>query len=227
MIARRMTYRQAKKADDKLRALAGRLGYSENLKLSINNYADGFDRVRHWCGGDYGKTKHYRLAIDAVEDIDTRLEAFDDDLSRLEHFSPDEADSLRTKLRRAQRAIRRLDELLIWADEVTQPIVFAGAQRAAGIRQRDRARVRIELARPRRDVLPIEAKSPSVRAARRLLDLAVLLLPPARRSRYSEEFSAEFRQLSAGRVGFALRLVLHSLALRRVLAEQAPEPEGE
>ncbi|MGH3695959.1 MAG: hypothetical protein ACRDRX_18530 [Pseudonocardiaceae bacterium] len=65
------------------------------------------------------------------------------------------------------------------------------------------------------------------RAARKLVALAVLLLPAAHRPRYREEFSVELVELPRRQqCGYALRLVASSWVLRRALDEAGRTPDG-
>lgn len=110
--------------------------------------------------------------------------------------------------------------------EMISAALAARAERAARYRARKEEselvqahnRVRAELAWDGVRFEPVPRPGGPGRTCKRLVALAVCVLPARQRARYAEEFRADLWELSRGRrFGYAVRLVAHSLSLRRNL----------
>lgn len=242
--------RHARQLAKALSRAAEEVRYSGKFDVMTSGIALQADRARSLCDLGFNGSperatallfcreliEQLERAIDAIPDEpwhDYFLETFDLEITK----ARDHAGALREALEALPLfppsfSTRIVDLLTSLIPERISAALNARAERAAESRARKQEsefvqaqkQVRAELAGGGVGFEVESAHRPGApgQTCKRLVALAVCVLPADQRTRYTEEFRADLWELSRGRrLGYAVRLVVFSLSLRRNLLSSA------
>lgn len=227
--------RQLAKTLSRAIGYAPNAGRSEIVQLGLVAQAD---RAHSLCvlgfTTDLQRTSALMFCRELIVQLDAERKVFRD-LDRYHYTNPFNREiATARKHVLALREALELDLHVPWyafliPERITAALA-ARAERAARSRARKQEfelvqahnRVRTELAWDGVRFEPVHRPGGPGRTCKRLVTLAVCVLPANQRARYAEEFRADLWELSrARRLGYAIRLVAFSVSLRRNLLSAA------